>query len=227
VANGLRFSDQLRAAAASIWQAQLDHPFVHGIAAGDLEPRRFERWIRQDYLFLVEHCRVLALAAARAPDLATLTTFAELLKATAQTEMDLHRRLAQEFGITRPQLEAEPMAATTRAYTDFLIRVGTTGDFAELAAALLPCMWAFSEIGLELAKGRRPRDPHYAAWIESYASPEFAALAAWCRELVDRLAAGAGRHTLEGMTAAFLQSSRYELAFWEMAWSGPRMISAE
>jgi thiaminase (transcriptional activator TenA) len=220
VATRVRFTDRLRAVAEPSWQAQLDHPFVRGIGAGSLEPQRFERWIRQDYLFLVEYCRLLALASARAPDLATLTRFAELLQATARTEMDLHRGLAAEFGISEQQLEAEPMAPATRAYTDFLVRVGATGDFAELAAALLPCMWAFSEIGLALAQGRRPADPRYAAWIDSYASPEFAALAVWCRELVDRLAAGAGRETLERMEAAFLQSSRYELAFWEMAWTG-------
>jgi thiaminase/transcriptional activator TenA len=218
----VRFTDRLWAAAEPIWRAQLDHPFVRGIAAGDLGPQRFERWIRQDYLFLIEYCRLLALASARSPDLATLTRFADLLQATARTEMDLHRGLASEFGISEQQLEAEPMAPTTRAYTDFLIRVGATGDFAELAAALLPCMWAFSEIGLALAKGPRPADARYAAWIESYASPEFAALAAWCRELVDSLAAGAGTQALERMKAAFVQSSRYELAFWDMAWGGPQ-----
>lgn len=215
----VKFTDRLRAAAESIWRAQLEHPFVRGIGAGDLARDRFERWIRQDYLFLVEYCRVLALAGARSPDLKTLTRFAELLQATARVEMDLHRGLAAEFGISEQQLEAEPMAPTTRAYTDFLLRTGATGDFAELAAALLPCMWAFSEIGLTLAEEPRPADPHYAAWIDSYASPEFAALAAWCRELVDRLATDAGRETQERMEAAFLQSSRYELEFWEMAWA--------
>jgi thiaminase (transcriptional activator TenA) len=39
------------------------------------------------------------------------------------------------------------MAPVTQAYTDFLIRTAATQDFAELAAALLPCMCAFSELG--------------------------------------------------------------------------------
>ena len=221
MAADVRFTDRLRAVAEPIWRAQLDHPFVRGIGAGDLEPQRFERWIRQDYLFLVEYCRVLALASARSPDLATLTRFAELLYATALTEMDLHRGVAAEFGISEEQLEAEVMAPATRSYTDFLVRVAATANFAELAAALLPCMWAFSEIGLALGKKRRPADPHYAAWIESYASPEFAALAEWCRGLVDRLASGAGEEMLERMEGAFVQSSRYELEFWEMAWAEP------
>jgi thiaminase/transcriptional activator TenA len=110
------------------------------------------------------------------------------------------------------------MAPTTRAYTDFLVRVAATGDFAELAAALLPCMWGFSEIGQVLAAKGLPTERRYAKWIGAYADPEFAALAGWCRELVDRLAAGADDATRHRMEDAFLTSSRYEYLFWDMAW---------
>src|SRR5213079_121084 len=130
---------------------------------------RFAHWVRQDYLFLIEYCRLFGLAAARAPDLETLTRFADLLQATARTEMGLHRAYAGEFGIAEAELERALMGPTTRAYTDFLLRVAATGDFAELAAALLPCMWGFSEIGRRLAERPRPADARYAAWVEMYA----------------------------------------------------------
>jgi thiaminase (transcriptional activator TenA) len=83
-------------------------------------------------------------------------------------------------------------------------------------------MWGFSEIGLRLAEGPRPADPLLAAWIDSYADKEFAALAAWCRELVDQLAAGAAPSVHAALESAFLTSSRYELSFWEMAWARER-----
>jgi thiaminase/transcriptional activator TenA len=207
---------------APIWEAQHAHPFVRGIGDGSLPVERFAFWIRQDYLFLIEYCRLFALAASRAPDLATIARFADLLQATARTEMDLHRGYAAQFGITVEALEREPMAPTTRGYTDFLLRVAALGDFSELAAALLPCMWGFSEIGRRLATEPRPADARYAAWIEMYADPEFADLADWCRSLVDTQAADAGPRARERMAAAFLTSSRYELAFWEMAWTEER-----
>ena len=50
------------------------------------------------------------------------------------------------------------------------------------------------------------------------ADPEFAALAGWCRDLVDRLAAGVDDSVRGRMEEAFLTSSRYEYLFWEMAW---------
>src|SRR5690349_24479163 len=114
----LSFSEELRVAADPIWQAQHDHQFVQQIGQGSVDVERFKRWVRQDYLFLIEYCRLFALAAARAPDLATLRRFAELLQATAVTEMDLHRTYAAGFGIGAGELEAEEMAPATRAYTD-------------------------------------------------------------------------------------------------------------
>lgn len=210
-----RFTEHLRRLVDPIWVAQHAHPFVRGIGDGSLDVERFAFWIRQDYLFLIEYCRLFALAAARAPDLTTIGRFADLLQATAHTEMDLHRGYAAQFGISQAALEQESMAPTTRGYTDFLLRVATTGDFAELAAALLPCMWGFSEIGRRLAEQPRPSDARYAAWVEMYADPEFAALAEWCRDLVDGLAADAGPEARRRMEQAFVTSSRYELAFWD------------
>lgn len=213
-----RFSDELRRAAEPIWEAQLEHPFVRGIGDGTLAAEKFRHFIRQDYLFLIEYARLLSLACARAPGLESMTRFAELAHAVLRTEMELHRAFASEWGIDAAELEAERMAPTTRAYTDFLLKTAALGDFAELVAALLPCMWGYSEVGRRLAERGRPAEERYARWIEMYAGDEFAELAEWCRELTDRAAAETAGEGRERMRAAFLASSRYELAFWEMAW---------
>jgi len=217
-----RFVDRLRQEAAGIWEAQHQHPFVRGIGDGKLDLERFTFWLRQDYVFLIEYARLLGLAAARSPDVETMTRFAGLLKETLETEMSLHRAYAEEFGISREELEREQPAPTTRAYTDFLVRVAATGDFAELVAALLPCMWSFSDIGQRLAIQPAPEDRRYAQWIAMYSSREFAELAEWCRELLDSLAAGLPERDLKKLEEAFLTSSRYEWQFWEMAWKMER-----
>ena len=214
-----RFTERLRRQAAAVWDAQHQHPFVRGIADGTLSVERFKFWLRQDYVFLIDYARLLALAAARSPDLPTMIRFADLLRETVETEMNLHRGYAAEFEISVDELNRELPAPTTRAYTDFLLRVATTGDFAELAAALLPCMWAFCEIGQRLATQPAPSDRRYAKWIAMYSSREFAELAQWCRDLLDRLAAGLPERDLQRLAGAFLTSSRYEWQFWEMAWT--------
>lgn len=214
------FSAELRAGAADVWDAQHAHPFVRGVGDGTLEVERFRHYVRQDYVYLVDYGRLLALGCARAPDLATMRSFAELTQAILVTEMDLHRSFAAEWGVHEDELEREPAGPTTRAYADFLLRTATVGDFAELVAALLPCMWGYAEVGERLAGAAAPGGGHdgYARWIATYADDEFQRLATWCRELTDRVAAGLDDAGRERMRRAFVQSSRWELAFWDASW---------
>ena len=223
---GDRFTDRLHRLAESNWEAQFRHPFVQGVGRGTLDVEALKRWVRQDYLFLIDYVRVFAYGAARAPDLESMTRFVDLAQATVKGEMELHRAYAREFGITAEELEAEVKEPVCRGYTDFLIRTAATGSFAELVSALLPCMWGFSEIGQRLAGQGLPADERYARWVQMYADPEFAELAAWCRDLVDRAAQGQPPAELQRMEAAFLASSQYEYLFWEMAYRGPAASGA-
>jgi thiaminase/transcriptional activator TenA len=209
---------ELRAASADVWEAQHTHPFVRGIGDGTLDEERFRYYVRQDYRFLVDYGRVLALGAARAPRVSDMRRFAGLAQAVLETEMALHVGFAQRWGIAADELEAEPPTPATRGYCDFLLRTAAVGDFAELCAALLPCMWGYAEIGARLASAGMPDHPGYTTWIAMYADPEFQALAAWARELTDAAGADAGPGAAERMRAAFRASSEHELAFWESAW---------
>jgi len=209
----------LRAESEAIWAAQHAHPFVRGIGDGSLAPERFALWLRQDYRFLIDYARLFGAAVLRAPTLATMTACARLANEILGTEMDLHRAYCGEFGIDLAALEREPRAPTTEGYTNFLLRTATTGDFAELVGALLPCMWGFHEIGTRLATGGPSPEPRDQAWIAMYAGEEFGALARWCIALLDEACRDLPERSMARVREAFLTSSRYELAFWEMAWT--------
>jgi thiaminase (transcriptional activator TenA) len=211
----MAFTDELREDAEPIWAAQHEHPFVRGIGEGSLDPAKFRHYIRQDYLFLIDYARLLALGCARAPRLDEMSRFAQLTEAVLGSEMELHRSYAGEWEISTAELEAEQPTATTRAYTDFLLRTAALGDYGELVAALLPCMWGYHELAARLAERARPINELYARWIDEYASAEFGELTAWCKALTDAAAETSDhRH----MTDAFLTSSRYELDFWNASW---------
>jgi thiaminase (transcriptional activator TenA) len=209
---------ELRAASADVWEAQHAHPFVRGVGDGTLDEARFRFYVRQDYRFLIDYGRLLALGVARAPRVAEMRRFAGLSQSVLETEMALHVGFAERWGIRLDELEAEPAAPATAAYTDFLLRTAALGDYSELVAALLPCMWGYAEIGARLASAGVPSHAGYAAWIAVYADPEFQALAAWARELTDAAGADAGPGAHARMHAAFRASSEHELAFWEAAW---------
>jgi thiaminase (transcriptional activator TenA) len=209
---------ELREASADVWEAQHAHPFVRGIGDGTLAEERFRFYVRQDYRFLIDYGRLLALGAARAPRVEQMRRFAAIAQAVLEMEMALHVGFAGRWGISAAELEAEQPAPATRGYCDFLLRTAAVGDFSELCAALLPCMWGYAEIGARLAAAGTPDHAGYAAWIATYADPEFQALATWARELTEAAGVDAGAGAVARMHAAFRTSSELELAFWDAAW---------
>jgi len=218
----MSFTDELADIGDPIWDAVVDHPMVEQLGEGTLDESPFRYWVRQDYVYLVEYARVFALGAANAPDLARMGTFAELLDGTINTEMDLHRSYAAEFGISEAELEATEPSPTTRAYTDFLVRVAATETFGDLVAALLPCMWGFNETATRLDERGRPDHEGYAEWIEMYTGDEFTELTDWCKELMNDVAADATESERDRYRDLFRTSARYEYRFWDAAWREER-----
>src|SRR5262249_60790505 len=94
------FVAEMRAEAAPIWAAEQAHPFVRGIGDGTLDIARFRYYVAQDYVFLVEFVRVLALAAAKSDDLDAMRRFTEPQHATLTVEMELHRGYCARFCIS-------------------------------------------------------------------------------------------------------------------------------
>lgn len=215
----MSFSTTLRRKTEPIWRGIFAHPFVTSIGDGSLAASKFRFYLGQDYVFLIEYCRVLALAVAKADDLDAMGRFAGVLHSTLGTEMELHRKYAERFKMSRREIEGTRLAPTTQAYTRHLLAVAHGGTMAEVATSLLPCQWGYCEIGQRLARAGMPRrQPLYAEWIRMYASVEFAALADWLRGLVDRMARQASRGERARMAEHFVTSSRYESLFWDMAW---------
>jgi thiaminase (transcriptional activator TenA) len=212
----MKLSERLYAAAAPIWQKTLTHPFITGLGDGSLPLDNFRFYMCQDYVFLIEYSRLLALATAKAVDLDTMGRFANLLDATLNREMVLHREFAAQCGISTTALAETIVAPTTYAYTRHLVRVAALADLPEIVAALLPCQWGYCEIGQMLASRGKPANvPFYGQWIDMYASPEFAALAAWIRDLLDTYDGAVDEKRL---TDTFYASARYEYLFLEMAY---------
>ena len=201
-------SSELRSAASSVWDAAVAHPFVRGLEDGSLDEAAFAFYIRQDYLFLFDYGRLLSLGAARAPRLEWMRRFARLASSVLETEMALHREFAARWGVT--DLEAVQVEPATAAYCNFLLRTASLGDFSELAAAVLPCMWSYAEIGATL----NATSDRYREWIDMYASEEFGELAAWARSVVDEVDGDGAR-----MEAAFTASCSHELRFWDAAYA--------
>ena len=60
----MSFSEDIDKKALPVRQAILGHPFVTGIGDGTLPVEKFKHWVSQDYVYLIDYSRVLALASA-------------------------------------------------------------------------------------------------------------------------------------------------------------------
>jgi thiaminase/transcriptional activator TenA len=216
----ISFTHAIRAKAQAIWDRELKHPFVRGLGDGTLPIERFRFYLAQDYVFLIEYCRVFALAAAKARDLQTIGVFTHLLDETLNIEMQLHRDYCERLGIAETDLEATTPAPITHAYTRHLLTVAYSGTIAEIVAAVLPCQLGYGGIATALAgEGRGGANSNYAEWIKTYSSPQFIAGAEKLCCLLDDLTAERRARELAPLETLFLTSSRYEYLFWEMAWT--------
>ena len=215
------FSETLRSRVEDLWnRAHRDHPFVNGIGDGTLSMERFRYFMRQDYLFLIEYCRVVAMAVAKSPDLDSMGRWAKLLDETLNSEMALHRSFCADLGITEAELESTRPSPATISYTQHLVNIAYRGGIEEISAALLPCQWGYDEIGRRLAAHlRAPEGSLHRRWVAGYNSPEYQEVTAWLKGFVDGLAVRAGEAERERMSAAFAESTRQEFLFWEAAWN--------
>lgn len=212
-------STRLHDAAAPVWEACLRHPFVTGIGDGTLDMEKFRYFMLQDYLYLFDYARVFALGVVKARDPELMRVFAANVDAILGGEMKIHRAYMKRLGITEEQVFSIKPALANLSYTNYMLSVAQTGGPMEIVASILACSWSYAEIGQALAAiPGAAEHPFYGEWIRGYASEEYAATNQALIELMDSLAADAGEEQLAYLTDVFVNCSRYELGFWDMAW---------
>lgn len=221
--NGASFFAALCAANADTHHAGLTHPFVQGIGAGTLSDKAFAAYLAQDYLFLTQYVRAQALAAAAAPDLASMGRIVALLHSTLADEIDNLIALYQQFGGTQATLSSTEPLPACQAYTDHLMTSAYSGSLFWSLASMLPCQWGYGQIGRALAANGLPDDPRFRQWISEYAADGYDELVQEIVERFDALAAAESAAARARAATIFRLSTRHELAFWEMAGRGAGM----
>lgn len=214
-----KFTDRLWKSVAPIWEQTHKHPFVTGLGCGTLPVDSFKFYMKQDYVYLIDYAKMFALASTKAYDLTTSARFAGLQEATLNGEMELHRKYAERFGISREELEATKPSFVMLAYTSYMLRVAHQGSLAELVSSLLPCTWSYWEIGKHLAKVEGALEHElYGEWVRMYSSDEFGQLAIWLIDIMNELADGKNEQELARLEEHFLYTTKMEYMFWDMAY---------
>lgn len=213
-------TQRLLAATEDIWAEYHTHPFVRGIADGTLDEEKFRYYMVQDYLYLIDYAKVFAIGVAKARDPETMRLFAGYVHQILDGEMDIHKGYMQRLGIPLEEAERAPVALDNLSYTSYMLRVAYDEGPAEIAAAILSCALSYEYIAKEIvAKDPAAADhPFYGEWVRGYADPGYAASNQVLVDLTERLTKDYSEAQLEHLTEIFIACSRYEGAFWDMAW---------
>jgi thiaminase len=195
------------------WEAMLGHPFLRELRDGTLPESVFTQWLAQDYLFASHSVGVLGVLLARAPG-----RHRDLLLDALEAYREELRLFAAEAGRLGVSLDAEP-GLVTHAYTQFLSATALGGSYGEAFTALFVLERAYLDAWRFVREGLSPASP-WSAFVDRWASDEFAAYVGLLEGELNALAAEAGPSDRAAMSRCFELTVRYEVAFWEMALTG-------
>jgi thiaminase/transcriptional activator TenA len=213
----IRFSDEAWRRTASLREAIHQLPFNTELAAGSLSRDRFQTYIIQDAIYLGQFSRALAISAAKAPDTATMQSFAQSALGAIAVEQALHGRYLRDFGVDPAAIADTEPSPDCLAYTSFLIAAAYHDPWEVLVAALLPCFGLYWDVGRTIAQTAAPDNP-YKAWIETYADERFGDAVRMVIAITDRAAEAATAPIRAKMLTAFIRACQYEWLFWDGAY---------
>jgi len=207
------FTEHLVEFNRDLWMAMADHPFVLGLADGTLPDGALQAWVQQDRIFVLEERRVVA--ALRAHGLPSrLDELLADLDRNLAVETEAFTRTAAEHGVS---LEVEPWPVCL-GYISYLLCAAYDGALEGLTA-LYAAERAYLDTWTAVAE-LSPADSPYHAWIRNWSSEGFRAFVSTLGRGLDELA-GTPSPALAGrLGGLFTDAARFELAFWEMCWSG-------
>ena len=216
---------RLRTAAGAVWPAYTRHDFVLLLAKGELPEAAFQRYLVQDYLFLLHFARAWGLAIYKSETLAEMRRAQSLVAATLETEIGLHIAYCRGWGLSEAAMAGEPEALETIAYTRFVLDRGLAGDRLDLEVALAPCVVGYAEIAAErMADPATRHDGNpYREWLDMYAGAEYQSLAREAATALDQqFARRGGEGRFAALAASFATAARLEADFWTMGLAASR-----
>src|SRR5215211_3816099 len=207
------FTEHLVEANRDLWAAMAGHRFVLALAQGTLLDSTLQAWVQQDRIFVLEERRVVA--ALRAHGLRSrLDHLLADLDRSLVLEADAFTRTATDHGFA-PEVEPWPVCL---GYTCFL-RCAADDGALEGLTALYAAERAYLDTWTAVAQ-LSPADSAYHAWIRNWSGEPFRAFVTALGRGLDELAGAPSPALAQRLGVVFARAARFELAFWEMCWSG-------
>ncbi|MGC9930785.1 thiaminase II [Priestia aryabhattai] len=216
----MSFSSQLRQEANYIYEAIFNHPFIKGIAEGNVPKEALIHYVSQDYEYLTAFVRIYGAALTKCRTRTEMEAFNAGISTVLHSEIHPHNNFCEVAGVRYEDLHTEALSPTASHYINHMTSVAHTGSLAEIIAVLLPCPWTYVEIGQRITEQVNPSPSHpFYEWIQFYNNEEMNSTTQWFCNKLDELAEQATEEERNRMKDHFIKSCELEYLFWEMAYT--------
>ena len=205
-------SEELWESISDVFSAILSHPFIKGLTDGTLEEEKFRYYILQDFLYLKEFAKALAVLSAKADKKEEAQVFIDHVTHALGVENALHGYFISLWKVDVSKVNPSP---TNLLYTSYLLSTVYSRPFYEGVAAVLPCYWIYMEVGKELKKKGSP-NPLYKKWIDTYGGEEYEKGVREVLKIVDSFKLT--EEQKEAVKRHFRIASIFEYMFWDSAY---------
>jgi thiaminase/transcriptional activator TenA len=207
------FTEHLVESNRDLWAAMAGHPFVLGLARGTLPYSALQAWVQQDRVFVMEERRVVAALRAHGLPSRLDDLLADLDRGLV-VEAEAFAGTAADRGVA-PEVEPWPVCLGYISY----LRCAAHDGVLEGLTALYAAERAYLDTWTAVAE-RSPGDSAYHAWIQNWSGQAFRGFVGALGRGLDELAGTPSPALTERLGVLFTDAARFELAFWEMCWSG-------
>ena len=198
----------------SIYEDIKELNFVKELSEGTLSKDKFEFYIKQDKLYLIEFAKVLSMISAKINDIEDSNKFLIYAKDMMDVERELHNGFIELFE-NEEDLKASPSCLL---YTGYLHTILNTAPLCVIVASVVPCFWIYQEVGKHILNTQNKNNNIYQEWINTYASEDYENVVKDILRILDKLAEKANKEEKEEMLEAFKKASALEWMFWDSAY---------
>lgn len=216
----MKTTEKLLIATHSIWNKYNKHPFVKGIEDGTLDRKKFRYYIVQDYLYLEEYAKVFAIGVAKSKSFEIANLFSKYI-AVINGELNIHNSYLTMLDVKQNEIDSTKRSLDNLSYTSYMLSVAYTDGEAEILTAILSCAYSYEVIAKTIIQNNPHSINHdfYGNWIKGYSSEEYSKDNKILIDTLDCLTENYSQQQLAHLTDIFVACSKYELAFWDMAWN--------
>jgi len=198
---------------ADNWQKVIRHPFVEEIFSGELSEDKFKFYLKQDYYYLNQSMRNMAVLISKLNKVEAKQKLIEIIYSEANLEFAKYQELLELYNIEIEDHENMQLTYSNLAYSNYLLAVSSNSSFAEGISALLPCYWIYLKMAdYHQEKLNMNQNQIYKDWASVFLDDGYLKLV---KNMIQLLEAEIDENNYEKLKYHFNNSVKFEYEFFD------------